>query len=307
MEIKTLKHTFLLYGINLFIASLIVIIIAGLPFAISSIYSEVVSNSSDADKFILIESDRTDDFTHVEILSKELDPINQTINLKVFGYRNCDAKCDIKQLKLHISNFYYKDSNENRIPESFIINIPADGSEFEEDIILPINGVVYEYPYDRYSMLTAIALESIVKGVSTYAKTDDNRIRILLDEQTSRLQDTEHRIIPDLRKIMTEHPPVIAFASNYERPFYVKYIVTLLVILLIITTTATIFLSDFSKLITGSAGIIIGVWGTRSLLLGNLPPDVTLIDIVLTMIVIGTLICVAIKSALYARKHIKRD
>lgn len=307
MDIKSNTRKLSIIGINLSITLLIIIIICGLPFAIKSIYNEVVSNASDSDRFTLIEPNKFDDFTQLGILTKELDPINQTIKITVSGYHNCQTRCNKKSLRLHISSYYLKNANEKRVPESFVIDIPKGGTEFEKEIVLPVSGDIHEYPYDSYSVQTAIALESIVNGISTFSNKESNAIAIILDEQTSRLQDIKHTQVSDLKTVITEHPPIVAFSSDYERPFYVKYIVTLLVILLLITTAATIFLSDFSKLITGSAGIIIGVWGTRSLLLGSLPADVTIIDIILTLIVIGTLICVAIKSALHTRKNIKRD
>lgn len=291
--------------INLFLIILIVIIVVGIPFAAKSLYDEVVSNASDADRFVLVESGRLHGYTQVEIITKELDPVNKTIKAKVVGYHKCDAICEDYALKLHISSFYNKIGNENRVPESFIIAVPHNNEEFEQEIELPVSGVVYDYPYDRYIINTAIAVEKIKDGQSTFLTGGDNHVNIMLDEQTSRLQDAAHYPISDLATITTLHPPVNAFSSEFERPLYVKYIVTLLVFLLIITTTATVFLSDFSKLITGSAGIILGVWGARSLLLGNLPADVTIIDIILTLIVIGTLISVATKAILYVRKRMK--
>jgi len=305
MSLDKIKIKFLTYGVNSFIALLLLCIVIGLPFALQSMLVEVVNNTSDSETFTAIELDHAENFTKLGILTKELDPINQTMRVTLSGYHNCKTDCRGQSYKLHISNFYFKKPDEKRVPERFEIEIPNGNTEFEQDIVLRVSGVLHKFPFDSYTMQTAIALEKEVNGISTFVEKNDRQIEVLVDENTSRLRNIRHMLVADVNTIITDKPPVVAFVSDYERPFYVKYIVSLLTILLIITTASTILLSEFSKLITGSAGIIIGVWGARSLLLGSMPQDVTIIDILLTMIVIGTLISVTVKSALYAKKNIK--
>lgn len=305
MSSDSARNKFFIQCINGFIVIFITIVVVGIPFAAKSLYDEVVSNASDTDRFMLIESGKSGDYIQIEMVAKELDPVNKVMKFDVSGFHGCGTTCNAYALKLHVSSFYKKESNENRVPESLLINIPAGNSEFEQEIELPVGGVIYEYPYDRYLINVAIAVEKVTNGKSIFITAADNYLNVMIDEQTAKLQDVSHNTIADLNTITTEHPPTVAFTSEFARPFYVKYIVTLLVILLVITTAATVFLSEFSKLITGSAGIIFGVWGARTLLLGSLPADVTIIDIILTLIVIGTLVSVAIKSMLFVRKRLK--
>ncbi|WP_320733833.1 DUF4436 family protein [Enterobacter kobei] len=285
---------------------MLLVIVLGLPFALKSLYNEVVGNASQEDTFMLINSGKSSNFTQVELRTTEINPVDGTLKMTVSGYHNCKSACDTQTIRLHISNFYTNNKNEKRVPESVVVAVPAGNKEFEQEITLGITGDVSRYPFDQYTLNLAVAVEKIDNGQSHFLDQNSAAVNIFIDEQIPRLHNVALKLVDNISSLNTEHPSVAAFSASLERPFYIKYIVSLLVILLVNTTAATILLTEFAALITGAAGIILGVWGARSLLIGDLPPDVTIIDIILTLIVLGTLVSVAVKSVIHANQILCR-
>jgi len=299
------QRKWLINTINYSIAILLLTILSGMPFALKSLYASVQSNAASDEATTLIlahpNAKKRNEFVQLELLAKDIDPVGKTIKFVVSGYHDCWQDCGGHVMRLHMSTFYLKKNNDNRVPQSVSFDVPANNGEFEHDIVMPIDGDISIYPFDQYQVDVALSAERVDKGKSTFIGSGSNNLNLSVDEQIPHFVNNQNTIINNVDAITTAHPPTIAFSGNFKRPFYVEYIVCLLVVLLVITTSATILLADFSKLITSAASIILGVWGTRSLLLGSLPADVSVIDIILTLIAIGTLISVAIKSALHVR------
>jgi len=299
MESQKVKFRFIIHALNITILSLLVITIAWLPFALESFYNEITSNALTMGSQYLITSSNNREYVNLEVLTKEIDFVNKKIKINVNGYHHCDVFCGKYKTRLHISNFFFKKENVKRLPYSIIIEVPESTTEFEKEVTLPISGEIFNYPFDKYRADISIAIERLKEGHSNFLNQRNSNITLLMNDKIPRLETLPPIIIKNLDIIATEYPSAIAFSSVHERPFYIKYIVSLLVIFLIATTAATILLTEFYQLITGGAGIILGIWGVRSLLLGDLPTDISILDIILTLIVIGTLISLVIKSVIY--------
>jgi hypothetical protein len=126
-------------------------------------------------------------------------------------------------------------------------------------------------------------------------------LSVSFDEDVSRLSATE----PVLLDPIANSPPrapyryVVAFKTELNRPLYLKYTVMLMSVLIIIAAIYTVLLNRFSQLILTTGTIIFGIWSARTLLIGGFPPDVTLLDLCLSVTVIAVLLATAGRSIGY--------
>lgn len=269
------------------------------PWIIHSMYTEIVANSSDADSIPLITSPTTEGLT-IDITFNSLDVVNSTANLTVTGYKNCVSPVQCASLgnKLLISYFYLGKKNIDRIPPYDAIVLPADKSVYQDTFNIPVIGDIASYPYDSWNSHISL---SVFDANGNPVTADLKKINLSVDEKITKLKINDYQLI-NTNLTNTHIPDLYALNINFNRPFYVKYTTTVVVLLLFFATLCTIVFTDHAKLIMSSAGIILGIWGARSLIIGFLPPDLTLIDMILLILVILVLMSVAWKVASHIKK-----
>ena len=95
--------------------------------------------------------------------------------------------------------------------------------------------------------------------------------------------------------------PVAALDLTFQRPVYLQVITVLLVLLIAVSGFFALATQSLGDLSLGLGGLILGVWGIRSVVIqGNLP-DITVVDSVLAIIILLMLLGVAIRVALAIR------
>ena len=269
------------------------------PWILYSMYKEVVSNSSNSDAISLIKPSEAQSID-IDITFNSIDPVNNIANITVAGYKKCTlpSQCLSLGSYLLISEFYMGKENANKIPPYSSIPLPKDNSVFQSTLSFPITGDIASYPYDSWKSNISI---SVIDPNGNVIPEGDKKINVILDENVTKLRINEYGIV-DTKLTNTKIPDLYAFSVGFDRPFYVKYTTSILVLLLFFATLCTIAFTDHAKLIMSSAGIILGIWGARTLIIGSLPPDLTLIDMILLILVILVLMSVAWKVASHIKK-----
>lgn len=112
-------------------------------------------------------------------------------------------------------------------------------------------------------------------------------LRLTIREQVART--VVGSFLPlDAGAVKSAHLPfdyAYAGAIDLVRPIYLRIIVVL-TILLIAAALYAMLMRPFDQSIINAGGLILGVWGVRSMLLGSYPADATAVDIVLTTVII---------------------
>ena len=81
----------------------------------------------------------------------------------------------------------------------------------------------------------------------------------------------------------------------FVRPLYLQVLVVLAVLMVAVAAACTVLLRPLNDLILNTGGLILGIWGVRALLLGSLPPNTTVVDVILTAIILLQLTAVAVR------------
>jgi hypothetical protein len=73
----------------------------------------------------------------------------------------------------------------------------------------------------------------------------------------------------------------------------------LLVILISASAVFALGLRTLHELVLGIGGIILGIWGVRSVVVQTELPDVTLIDLILAFVILVLLLALSVRAARY--------
>lgn len=293
--------------INIALGLIIVVCLFGIPLTLISFKDEVATRDPEHPGFELLRSEKAEDYTEIELAFKDLNVVTSSMGIEVSGYHQCSKNCDDHSFRLHISSFTSKSDGLNAVPVTEMITIPKGNVEFSKIIRLPVLGTLSLFPFDKHHINISIAVERLDQNGSTFLISNSEHLHIIGSEELQRLHLTRNDIISDYTKINSVHTPTLAFTSYFERPFYVKFLAPITIILLIITSLATVLSAKMANLMTGSTGIIFGVWGARALVIGDLPPESTFADVVFMMIVLVSLMIVIFKLALFAKSYLENE
>jgi hypothetical protein len=236
---------------------------------------------------------------HVEIL--RLDELGRQVTLRVAGNHICDD-CGFG---MRVVFFGLESAGAERegLPPHAAITLPAASDHVTTDLQLPIEGDLVAYPFDRYGLRLGLVLERLPPPAAPNGPSVPvafspaqavGRLFVTLEEQVPQV---------DLVLLTPEEPAgggaapaepgqpeyLTVHGISLERPAYLKVEVVLLVALVAAGAVYAVWLQQPSDVLTRVGGLVLGVWGIRSLLLGSLPPYATAVDAVLTLVILTVL------------------
>ena len=118
------------------------------------------------------------------------------------------------------------------------------------------------------------------------------RISLTLEDQVVRL-NMNPPVPVDPASVRSETDPVdflLVDQLEWQRPLYVRIVTIVLVILISASAIFALGLRTLHELVLGIGGIILGIWGVRSVVVQTEIPDVTLIDLILAFVILVLLL-----------------
>jgi hypothetical protein len=90
---------------------------------------------------------------------------------------------------------------------------------------------------------------------------------------------------------------------TFGRPAYLEVLAMVLVLLIAISAALALFTRSVNELALGVGGLILGVWGIRSVLMPTSLSTVTAIDLALSWVILLLLLGFALRAALHFHRH----
>jgi large conductance mechanosensitive channel len=284
--------------------TLLALLLVGLPFAFVNVVHDVRRPSS-AFVFPLTPRDATPAaaYSRLNVDVTALDEVNRLVTLRVNGYHYCTRDCDYQDNVVFFSA--NADSPQTgAVPPSQAVGLPATSAEVDARITLPLTGEVYDFPFDRYRLILAVAVERQLADKTTRMLTPAEtrgQLLVTMEEQVPRM---------DLQSLTPLDPRTVAspkqtfgFAAvaalDLTRPWSVKLVAVFVTMFTAAVGAWAAITRPFDQLIMSAGTLILGVWGARTLVLGGFPPDVTLIDTLLTGIVLFMLATILYRGMAY--------
>jgi hypothetical protein len=289
--------------------AVVIIVLGLLPSALVSMYRELRGQAIDSvfDLFtgteVNVDQTFGPDTAFVNITVSELDESSRTATLIISGHRVCPAICPATT-----STFFSlgNDAAQRRgLPPSAVVTVPGESGTYTFTIQLPIRGTPQLYPFDTYTLLLGLVISVTLPNgreqVITVPERVRERISLTLEDQVVRLNMSPPVPI-DPASVHSETDPVnflLVDQLQWQRPLYLRIVTVLLVLLISASAIFALGLRTLHELVLGIGGIILGIWGVRSVVVQTELPDVTLIDLILAFVMLVLLLALSVRAARY--------
>ncbi|MBW3634102.1 MAG: hypothetical protein KY456_13845 [Chloroflexi bacterium] len=289
--------------------AVVIIVLALLPTALVSMYHElrgqVVDHVYDLFSGMEVDVDRTfaPDTAFANITVTNLDESSRIATLTVSGHRVCEAICPPTTVTFFSLG---NDAAQRRgLPPSAAVTVPGESGTYTNTIELPIRGTPQLYPFDNYTLLLglvfSVTLPTGREEVIISPELVRERVALTLEDQVVRL-NMFPPVPVDPATVHSPSDPVdflLVDRLEWQRPGYLRILTVLLVILISASGIFALGLRSLHELVLGIGGIILGIWGVRSVVVQSELPDVTLIDVILGFVILVLLLALSLRAARY--------
>jgi len=302
------------YRASLIVTIVLVLgVVAVLPVAVRSM-QEVLGRGSDplydlgtgAEVSLAVLEAAEAEATYVNLGMVDLDETTGQLTLAVSGNRACGERCPALELTFIALD---DDADQRRgLPPSATLSLAPDDRIFSQSVQLPIRGQPSLYPFDTYQLWLGVG------GSATQADGSQIELRpeVLVGQATVTLQNrvpdmimsAPEAIAPEIVRAEADPFGFLAVQGlTFTRPAYLQVLAVALVLLIGVSAGLALFTRGIDDLALGFGGIVLGVWGVRSVLMPQAIGTVTAIDLALSWLILLLLLGLAIRAALHFHRH----
>ena len=241
--------------------------------------------------------------TFINVTVTNIDEASMMASLTLSGHRECPIACPETTATLYsIGN----DAARRRgLPPSASVTVPADEGNYTYQVELPIRGKPQRYPFDDYTLLLGVVVENTFPGGITLpvtrAEVASRTVSFTLEDLVTRLDMVPPQTV-DPAAVRSPNDPtdfMLVDELQWQRPRYLRILTVLLVLLISASGIFALGLRSLHELVLGIGGIILGIWGVRSVVVQSPLPDVTLIDLVLGFVMLILMLALSVRAARY--------
>jgi len=290
-------------------ALILILVLVSLPPAFASMYQELQEQQAEHSYDLFTGEEMahdtpiSPDATFVNILVTSIDEATGVASLTMSGHRVCGAICPA--LKGTLYSLGNDSARRRGLPPSATMEVPAESGSYTMTVELPVRGTPLNYPFDRYTLELGLILEATFANGLTQMVTSRDVVReqavMTIEDRVARLNMSPPQSIDPATARAPSDPFTFLIVDRlqWERPLYLRILAVLLVVLISISGIYALGLRTLHELVLGIGGIILGIWGIRSIVVQSQLPDVTLIDIVLGFVILLLLVGVSLRAAYY--------
>src|SRR6266540_5495167 len=144
------------------VAGIVLLVIVLLPFALRSVYWDVVVPSEERSYPVTpLEDEPAQSHSRLHIDVVGIDELNRLATLRVEGVHVCRGGCNDYKEKLVLFSVAANAQGTEGISPSECITLPSTSAVVSQKLQLPVRGSLTGYPLDRYQLWLGIALERI--------------------------------------------------------------------------------------------------------------------------------------------------
>lgn len=283
------------------VATLLLFILAMLPFAITSVFSDVNEESATIFEIDTPPSDDDAVFADVHLQVVNINEWDGTASIRVSINQSCKRECPWSDQFLFVSVYGDTTGKSYERPSTQVITIPANVRDVTQVIALPIYGDPLRYPFDGYRLVVGIVVERIAPDGTKQTLTTEEAeqyISVTMQGRIPRVKmDAPVSVdAAELDDPSNDEPYAVIEALTFERPLYLKVLTVLLVLLVSAAAAYAVFMRPLDQLIINSGALVLGVWGIRSILLGTSVPGLTAVDLALSIVILFLLATITVRT-----------
>lgn len=246
------------------------------------------------------------DRTYVNFGLVNLDESTGEVTIAVSGNRNCTGPCP--KIDLLLASLDNDADTRRGLPPSVTLTLNPEDRVFSDSVVLPVRGQPSLYPFDEYRFWLGIGgtatlpngkvVELTQELVTAAAVTTlQNRIPDMIMKAPTAVDPATMRSVTDPYGFQSVNEIAIS------RPAYLQVLAVVLVVLIGVSALMALLTRSLDDLALGFGGLILGVWGIRSILMPQSLSTVTAIDLALSWLILLLLLGLGLRAALYFLKQ----
>ncbi len=283
-----------------FVGLMMLGIIIALPFAVSSVIDDVVTQGNTRYAFGTPETTNATTHSTVEVDLVGLNEWDGTVTLRISGHHSCTDGCTYSD-RFFFASLLQGDQKADVVPSSDTVTFPPTVRELTQTIRLPIFGEAIRYPYDRYTLGLGIIMEHVYpdgREVFLSPAEADSQLLFSVRARIPRIAMAKPVVIePAVVKNPDNLAPyVYLYRMDFTRPGYLQILAVLLVVLVTAAAAYAVFMRPLDQLVINAGALVLGVWGIRAILLGTAVPGITMVDLALSFVILFLLIGMSLRA-----------
>jgi len=298
------------YRAGLFVAvASVTISIVLMPFAVASLFA-ALRHPVGTRAYDLMGPAPHGEWTKLNVAAVSLNEAAQMVTLRISGFHNCPRGCTQVE-RVQFFSVHADPSGSLGAPPSATVDLPADSSEIDQQITLPVAGDLIDYPFDHYSLLLGTTFSRITRSgaaIAFHPSAARAGLAYSIDNDIPRVSLAVPTFLHPGRYDTAGVVYDSITALHLYRPAYLRILTVLLTLLIVLAAAYGVLFRPFTQIIPTVGALVLGVWGVRSLLVGTYPPDSTGVDLVLEGAILLLLLAVAVRAVrfMWPKTHIGR-
>ncbi len=198
------------------------------------------------------------------------------------------------------------------MPPSANVDLEAGQVIVTTSVELPIHGHPTLYPFDTYTLTLGVGVAALGPDGSVHPISRQEAEGLLALTMQEMLPREEMAVPERLDPASLEQPgdPIPlqgVVLLRFERPLHERVLAVLLVLLVAAAAAYAVFMRPLNDLVINSGGLVLGVWGIRSILSPGTASR-TLVDLTLSLVILFLLSAITFRALqfLYRRGQFRR-
>lgn len=242
---------------------------------------------------------------YLNVAVVDLDEAAGSATLAISGNRPC-VECGEKVMTFLALD---DDASQRRGLSPFVVvTIPAGDTAFSERVELPVRGSPTRYPFDAYRLRLGVVLpppESATVGSDGAPSEPGAQVLATLQSQLAQFVMSSP-VALDPEQVASSGLPEIphgVLGLEFRRPAYLPVLAVLLIVLVAVSSGLALVTQAVDSLMLGVGGLILAVWGVRSVLVPSSLEAVTAVDLALSGVILLLLLGLAVRAALHLQRR----
>jgi hypothetical protein len=286
----------------LLVAILIVGIVLTFPLAVRSVfydlYTSVEGESFAFDGLSPKDNPKARNRVHVSIVG--LDESKLTATLRVSGHRVCPAADCTPGDRIILFALGTDEAVTAGMPPSGSVDILTGQQLVTSNVDLPVRGHPTLYPFDTYELWLGVGMGEIVSNQVVRPLTREESAGLLavtIQDQLPREDMAPPVSMPPSFGAGVDDPYQLQGLQvlRFSRPLYERVLAVLLVLLVAAAAAYAVFMRPLHDLVLNSGGLVLGVWGIRSILSPGTASR-TLVDLALSLVILFLLSAITFRA-----------
>ncbi|MFM9108602.1 MAG: hypothetical protein ACKOWF_18095 [Chloroflexota bacterium] len=241
----------------------------------------------------------------LNIALTDIDEMAHTATIAVSGRRACAGGC-ADDLVITLISYDRSSGLLRGAGQSVRVEAPRSGEAFSAIRVLPVEGWPGTYPFDRYRLRLGIAATLGTGGAATAIEVSQGPpVRATIQNATYDLTLLPPVEIPAAEVDDPADPflPLGAMDIVLQRPLHLRVLSVALFTMIAVSTALGLFSRSLPAVVFGNAGLLLGIFSIRSVLVPYSITVVTAVDIACQVLILLMLLGLTVRIAGLIRRR----